>query len=67
MEIREITQTTLMREERRVRIFPQSLKPIPYPEHIDQMQPQLAIERQATNPESPFTKGTFKTKNLKAI
>ncbi len=57
----------IMLEEWRVRIFPQSLKPIPYPEHIDQMQPQLAIERQATNPESPFTKGTFKTGNIKVI
>jgi len=57
----------IMREERRVRILPQSLKPISYPEHIDKMHPQLAIERQATNPQSPFTKGTFKTENLKGI
>ena len=57
----------IMLEERRVGILPQLLKPSPYPEHIDQMHPQLAIEHQATNPQSPFIKGTFKMENLKGI
>jgi len=57
----------IMQEEKRVGILPQLLKPSPYPEHIDQMHPQLAIEHQAANLQSPFTKGTFKTENLKGI
>ena len=57
----------IMQEEKIVGILPQLLKPSPYPEHIDQMHPQLAIEHQAANLQSPFTKGTFKTENLKGI
>jgi glycosyltransferase involved in cell wall biosynthesis len=57
----------IMLEERRVGILPQSLKFSPYLEHLDQMHPQLAIEHQAANFQSPFTEGIFKTENLKGI
>jgi hypothetical protein len=57
----------IMIEERRVGILPQSLKFSPYLEYLDQMHPQLAIEHQAANFQSPFTEGIFKTENLKGI
>jgi len=57
----------IMLEERRVGILPQSLKSSPYLEHRDQMHPQLAIGHQAMNLQSPFTKGIFKTENIKGI
>ena len=57
----------IMLEERRVGILPQSLKSSPYLEHLDQMHPQLAIEHQAANFQSPFTKGIFKTEKIKGI
>jgi len=57
----------IMLEKRRLGILPQSLKSSPYLEHLDQMHPQLAIEHQAANFQSPFTEGIFKTENLKGI
>ena len=57
----------IMLDERRVGILPQSLKSSTYLEHLDQMHPQLAIEHQAANLQSPFTEGIFKTEKIKGI